>query len=74
MHQHLAFAWPQVRGIEIYSPESGVWSADAFVRPNTPTFDSLGRVIAPTTPGSGLEVDWDFVERTAARFSRYPAE
>ena len=74
VHQHLAFAWPQVRGIEIYSPESGVWSADAFVRPSTPTFDSLGRVIAPTSPGSGLEVDWDFVERTATRYSRYPAE
>jgi L-alanine-DL-glutamate epimerase-like enolase superfamily enzyme len=73
VHQHTAFAWPQVRGVELYSPASGVWSGDAFVRPTALAFAGAGRIEAPEAAGSGLELDWDAVERHAVRSSRYPA-
>jgi L-alanine-DL-glutamate epimerase-like enolase superfamily enzyme len=73
LHQHLAFAWPAVRGVEIYSPASGIWGADAFLGAGGLAFEGAGRLLAPEAPGSGLDVDWDAVERRAARFSRYPA-
>lgn len=73
-HQHLAFACPTARGVEIYSPDSGIWSAGAIVRPGALTYADAGHVLAPTRPGSGLEFDWEAVERHAVRGSRYPEE
>jgi L-alanine-DL-glutamate epimerase-like enolase superfamily enzyme len=73
VHQHIAFAWPAVRGVEIYSPDSGVWSGDVFVRPSSLTLDGPGRVRAPEDPGSGLQFDWEAVERHAVRRSSHPA-
>ena len=52
--QHLAFAWPSVVGVEVYSPASGIWGAGAFVLPDGVTFDGPGRIVVPEQPGSGL--------------------
>jgi L-alanine-DL-glutamate epimerase-like enolase superfamily enzyme len=74
VHQHLAFAWPSMRGVEIYTPGSGVWSADAFIRPSAMTFADAGHIVAPEQPGSGLAIDWEAVETRADRYSRHAAE
>lgn len=68
--QHLAFAWPSVVGVEVYSPASGIWGAGTFVLPDGLTFDGPGRIVLPERPGSGLAVDWEAVDRLAARHSR----
>jgi L-alanine-DL-glutamate epimerase-like enolase superfamily enzyme len=72
-HQHLAFAWPAATHVEIYAPDSGIWSADAFVLPGAVTFADAGHIVAPQAPGSGLRIDWETVARMAVRSSRHPA-
>jgi L-alanine-DL-glutamate epimerase-like enolase superfamily enzyme len=70
-HQHLAFAAPAARWVEVYSPDSGIWSAGAIVRPGALTFADAGHIVAPEQPGSGLELDWEAVEHHAVRASRH---
>lgn len=70
-HQHVAFACPTARCLEIYSPASGVWSADAFARPGALAYADAGHALAPERPGSGLDLDWEAVERHAERASRH---
>ncbi len=70
-HQHLAFAFPTARCLEIYSPDSLIWGAGAIVPPSALTFADAGHVLAPQAPGSGLELDWEAVERHAVRSSHH---
>ena len=72
VHQHLAAAWPAVTGVEIYSPESGVWPAGAFVKPGALKWEHAGALALPAARGSGLAVDWRAVEQLSLRSSRYP--
>jgi L-alanine-DL-glutamate epimerase-like enolase superfamily enzyme len=72
VHQHLAFAWPSVRLVELYTPDSGIWSGDGLMRQAALDFQDPGHIKAPVTPGSGLELDWVMIERHAARQSRHP--
>ena len=71
VHQHMAFALPEVRGVEMYTKGSGVWSGDALIRPGALRFER-GNLIPPDRPGSGLDVDWDATRQHAVRYSRFP--
>lgn len=70
LHQHLAFALPSVTGVEMYAPDSGIWSGDVFVRPGAFAWDG-GQLLPPAGAGSGLAIDWEAVGLHATRHSRY---
>ena len=66
---HLALAHPNSRYFEIPVPRGD------FTVPGTSQFDltSDGHVMAPTSPGIGLEIDWDTVRSSAAAYAEYSA-
>jgi L-alanine-DL-glutamate epimerase-like enolase superfamily enzyme len=60
--QHLAFAQPGVSYVEMFPDDCPFWCTEQFVRSDLNERLESGSLTAPTQPGLGMEVDWNFVE------------
>ena len=61
VHIHLSAAFPEARGVELISPESGLMNFHRLVC--NPVENLGGFAQAPEDPGLGLEWNWEEVER-----------
>jgi L-alanine-DL-glutamate epimerase-like enolase superfamily enzyme len=63
VHVQLAAAWPGVLAVETFERESGVFPSHLFVSGGPEL--AGGRIVAPSTPGLGFELDWDRISKHA---------
>lgn len=63
VHVHLAAAWPGVVAVETFEPDSGVYPSHLFVSGGPEVAE--GRIVAPSTPGLGFELDWERISKHA---------
>lgn len=65
IHIHCAAAWPGFRAVELFDPEGDVFPTGRFIS-GGPVLRH-GQLHAPTTPGLGIELDWETVVHHATR-------
>ena len=63
-HVHMAAAYPSCLGVEVVAPESGVMDIHKLIV--NPVVSTGGFTEAPSSPGWGVEWNWDAVERYTA--------
>jgi L-alanine-DL-glutamate epimerase-like enolase superfamily enzyme len=72
VHAHLACAFPNVEGVEVIPEESGADPLGVFLRDRQELKD--GMIAAAETPGAGILLDWDAIERLARRVTSITPE
>ena len=61
VHVHLGAAYPSVLAVELTDPAQEIEMVHRFVNGDSRIVG--GEIVAPETPGLGVEIDWDAVKR-----------
>lgn len=68
VHVHCAAAWPGVVAVESYDPKTEIFPTHLFMS-GGPTMKD-GRIVAPSVPGLGIELDWEWIRAHAVQHAR----
>ncbi len=69
IHQHLAFAWHNVRPIELYPRDRSFDLSHRFIRDSL-LWERPGYLSPPTEPGIGIQIDFESLRHHTVRHSQ----